>query len=384
MLVPCGLDLEVFEWDSEKSVIGASTLLQLDTLAITKWTETEIVGQVDLKTSLLSLKSSLQWRARLVFGDNRTTVNSFLFASASSTGKGNMSQGGTASKMLWIIPVAVAALLAVGFLVMLVCFVRVRRDRKQKSDVLLSHQEMDAQNEADIEKVEIAADLLPNSTGPAHLCSKSIKSEFSDGSAEEMWTLKCETDQTGEMVDVIELDGKEHTTTKVRALTTLHSILHKENSLLHPQLIQRQVAFGLSHVLSTLQTKDALTQLTFLPNQCLPTPESGEVKPWVADPPEQTMRKQFVCSRIKKYPDKGLKGHSVGSTLERVVDKQKREELGLLFQKSPTGNKNWRKLRSPKGQCEVELHEDVLIEPPLLQHSNENAILIFPTVVWQI
>ncbi|KAK2943941.1 hypothetical protein BLNAU_21144 [Blattamonas nauphoetae] len=262
MLVPCGLDVEVFEWDSEKSVKGASTLLQLDTLATTKWTETEIVGQVDLKTSLSSLNSSLQWRARLVFGDNLTTANSFLFASASSTGKGNMSQGGTSSKMLWIIPVAVAALLAVGFLVMLVCFVRVRRDRKQKSDVLLSHQEMDAQNEADIEKVEIAADLLPNSTGPAHLCSKSIKSEFSDGSAEEMWTLKCDSDQTGEMVDVIELDGKEHTATKVRALTTLHSKLHKENSLLHPQLIQRQVAFGLSQVLSTLQTKDALTQLT--------------------------------------------------------------------------------------------------------------------------
>ncbi|KAK2946897.1 hypothetical protein BLNAU_18196 [Blattamonas nauphoetae] len=262
MLVPCGLDVEVFEWDSEKSVKGASTLLQLDTLATTKWTETEIVGQVDLNTTLSSLNSSLQWRARLVFGDNRTTANSFLFASASSTGKGNMSQGGTSSKMLWIIPVAVAALLAVGFLVMLVCFVRVRRDRKQKSDVLLSHQEMDAQNEADIEKVEIADDLLPNSTGPAHLCSKSIKSEFSDGSAEELWTLKCDSDQTGDMVDVIELNGREHTATKIRVVTTLHSKLHKEKSELHPQLIQRQVAFGLSHVLSTLQTKDALTQLT--------------------------------------------------------------------------------------------------------------------------
>ncbi|KAK2942472.1 hypothetical protein BLNAU_22618 [Blattamonas nauphoetae] len=261
-LLPCDLDVEVFEWDSDKSMKGASTLLQLDTLAITKWNETEIVGQVDLKTSLSSLSSSLQWRARLVFGNNRTTSNSFLFASASSTGKGNMSQGGTSSKMLWIIPVAVAALLAVGFLVMLVCFVRVRRDRKQKSDVLLSHQEMDAQNEADIEKVEIADDLLPNSTGPAHLCSKSIKSEFSDGSAEEMWTLKCDSDQTGEMVDVIELNGREHTATKIRVVTTLHSKLHKEMSVLHPQLIQRQVAFGLSHVLSTLPAMDALTQLT--------------------------------------------------------------------------------------------------------------------------
>ncbi|KAK2944133.1 hypothetical protein BLNAU_20965 [Blattamonas nauphoetae] len=261
MLVPCGLDVEVFEWDSDKSVKGASTLLHLDTLATTKWTETEIVGQVDLNTSLLSLNSSLQWRARIVYGNNRTTSNSFLFASASSTGKGNISQGGTSSKMLWIIPIAVAAILAVGFLVM-VCFVRVRRDRKQKSDVLLSHQEMHTQNEADIEKVEIADDLLPNSTGPAHLCSKSIKSEFSDGSAEEMWTLKCDSDPTGEMVGVIELNGREHTATKIQVVTTLHSKLHKENSLLHPQLIQRQVAFGLSHVLSTLQTKDALTQLT--------------------------------------------------------------------------------------------------------------------------
>ncbi|KAK2947359.1 hypothetical protein BLNAU_17746 [Blattamonas nauphoetae] len=262
MLVPCGLDEEVFEWDSSKSVKGGSAHLSLHSLATTKWTSTEIVGQVDLNTSLSFLNSSLDWRARLVFGDNRTTSNSFLFASASSIGKGNMSQGGTVSKMLWIIPIAVAALLAVAFLVVLVCLVRVRRDRKQKSDGLLSHQEMDAQNEADVEKVEIEDGILPNTAVSAPLSSQPPQNEFSDVSTGKMWTLKCESDQTGEMVDVIELDGKEHTATKVRALTTLHSKLHKEKSLLHPQLIQRHVAFGLSQVLSTLTTKDALTQLT--------------------------------------------------------------------------------------------------------------------------
>ncbi|KAK2944301.1 hypothetical protein BLNAU_20797 [Blattamonas nauphoetae] len=262
MLVPCGLDVEVFEWDSSKSVKGESALLSLHSLATTKWTSTEIVGQVDLKTSLSSLKSSLDWRGRLVFGDNRTTSNSFLFASASSTGKGNMSQGGVASKMLWIIPIAVAALLAVAFLVVLVCLIRVRKDRKQKSDLLLSHQEMDAQNEVDIEKVEVTDGILPNSTGSAHLSSQGLQKGFSYASTGELSTLLYDSDLTGEMVDVIELDGKEHTATKVRAVTTLHSKLHKENALLHPQLIQRHIAFGLSQVLSTLQTKDALTQLT--------------------------------------------------------------------------------------------------------------------------
>ncbi|KAK2953942.1 hypothetical protein BLNAU_11044 [Blattamonas nauphoetae] len=117
MLVPCCLDVEVFEWDSSKSVQGGSALLSLHSLATTKWTETEIVGQVDLKTSLSSLNSSFEWRGRLVFGDNRTTSNSFLFASASSTGKGNMSQGGISSKLIWIIPVVVCVLLALILLI---------------------------------------------------------------------------------------------------------------------------------------------------------------------------------------------------------------------------------------------------------------------------
>ncbi|KAK2947351.1 hypothetical protein BLNAU_17738 [Blattamonas nauphoetae] len=134
MLVPCGLDVEVFEWDSSKSVKGESALLSLHSLATTKWTLTEIVGQVDLKTSLSSLKSSLDWRARLVFGDNRTTSNSFLFASASSTGKGNMSQGGVTSKLIWIIPVVVCVILALILLIILIVLARRRSTKKEKNE----------------------------------------------------------------------------------------------------------------------------------------------------------------------------------------------------------------------------------------------------------
>ncbi|KAK2944290.1 hypothetical protein BLNAU_20786 [Blattamonas nauphoetae] len=144
ILVPCGLDVEVFEWDSSKSVEGGSALLSLHSLATTKWTSTEIVGQVDLKTSLSSLNSSLEWRARLVFGDNRTTSNSFLFASASSTGKGNMSQGGVTSKMLWIIPVVVCALLALILLIVLIIFVTRRNKKKQNQQSLLMNEERSA------------------------------------------------------------------------------------------------------------------------------------------------------------------------------------------------------------------------------------------------
>ncbi|KAK2944300.1 hypothetical protein BLNAU_20796 [Blattamonas nauphoetae] len=120
----------------------------------------------------------------------------------------------------------------------------------------------DVQNEAEIEKVEATDGIQPNSTGSAHLSSQALHGELSDAPTGKMSTFMLESVHSGEMVDVIELDGKEHTATKVRAVTTLHSKLHKEKSLLHPQLIQRHLAFGLSQVLSTLQTKDALTQLT--------------------------------------------------------------------------------------------------------------------------
>ncbi|KAK2954401.1 hypothetical protein BLNAU_10733 [Blattamonas nauphoetae] len=144
MLVPCGLDVEVFEWDSSKSVQGGSALLSLHSLATTKWTSTEIVGQVDLKTSLSSLNSSLEWRARLVFGNNRTTTNSFLFASASSTGKGNMSQGGVSSHLVWIIPVVVCVLLALILLIVLIVLITRRNKKKQNQQSLLMNEERSA------------------------------------------------------------------------------------------------------------------------------------------------------------------------------------------------------------------------------------------------
>ncbi|KAK2942325.1 hypothetical protein BLNAU_22750 [Blattamonas nauphoetae] len=161
MLVPCGLDVEVFEWDSEKSVKGASTLLQLDTLAITKWTENEIVGQVDLKTSLSTLKSSLEWRARLVFGDNGTTSNSILFASASSTGKGNMSQGGTSSKILWIIPVVVCVILALILLIGLIILAKRQSMKKKNNQSLLANENSTMEMDEVIVKEE---EDVPDST----------------------------------------------------------------------------------------------------------------------------------------------------------------------------------------------------------------------------
>ncbi|KAK2943403.1 hypothetical protein BLNAU_21713 [Blattamonas nauphoetae] len=160
MLVPCGLDVEVFEWDSEKSE-GCINSLQLDTLAITKWTENEIVGQVDLKTSLSTLKSSLEWRARLVFGDNGTTSNSILFASASSTGKGNMSQGGTSSKILWIIPVVVCVILALILLIGLIILAKRQSMKKKNNQSLLANENSTMEMDEVIVKEE---EDVPDST----------------------------------------------------------------------------------------------------------------------------------------------------------------------------------------------------------------------------
>ncbi|KAK2953886.1 hypothetical protein BLNAU_11146 [Blattamonas nauphoetae] len=42
-LMPCGLLLEVFEWDSSKSVEGKSELVDLSISTATHWNETEIM-----------------------------------------------------------------------------------------------------------------------------------------------------------------------------------------------------------------------------------------------------------------------------------------------------------------------------------------------------
>ncbi|KAK2955240.1 hypothetical protein BLNAU_9792 [Blattamonas nauphoetae] len=147
-LMPCGLSLEVFEWDSSKSIEGKSELVVLSASTATHWNETEIIIPIS-EIVITNLTKTMEWRGRLVFGNGVRTSNWMV---VSGLGSGNKSLGGTESK--WWIPVIISlscALLVSLVIIVCVCLLRKRRSNQK---ALLSSEEMSpAQVEFD-EKME--------------------------------------------------------------------------------------------------------------------------------------------------------------------------------------------------------------------------------------
>ncbi|KAK2954414.1 hypothetical protein BLNAU_10582 [Blattamonas nauphoetae] len=127
LLIPCGLDLEVFEWITTKTTSqeGNSTTLILTDSSITSWNESLL--SFSAQESVIALDATHEWRARLLFGDGERTSNWVRLKVSESAAKLAL----TKQAMKWIIPVA-ASFLAL-LLILVIVFVICRR-RKQKGD----------------------------------------------------------------------------------------------------------------------------------------------------------------------------------------------------------------------------------------------------------
>ncbi|KAK2958977.1 hypothetical protein BLNAU_5993 [Blattamonas nauphoetae] len=137
MLIPCGLSLEVFEWNKAKDEKGKSEIVELSTDKTTKWTETEIVAKLSTETDVTNFSSSLEWRGRLVYGDG---VVGSEWMVISGSGSGNKAEGGAGSK--WWLPVIIvlSCALLISLVITLICC-----RRRQKTKLLLSNQELEGQ-----------------------------------------------------------------------------------------------------------------------------------------------------------------------------------------------------------------------------------------------
>ncbi|KAK2945215.1 hypothetical protein BLNAU_19855 [Blattamonas nauphoetae] len=170
MLMPCGLSLEVFEWNKAKDVKGKSDIVELSTDKTTKWTETEIVAKLSTETDVKNLSSSLEWRSRLLFGDGVVRSEWMVIGGA---GSGNKVEGGVGS--MWWLPVIIvlACALLVSLVVALICC-----GRRQKAKLLLSNQELDGQQmEEMIVKEEESPDmpLFPKSTDVSLIAAETMR-----------------------------------------------------------------------------------------------------------------------------------------------------------------------------------------------------------------
>ncbi|KAK2943538.1 hypothetical protein BLNAU_21555 [Blattamonas nauphoetae] len=123
-LIPCSLFLKVFEMGKDGKEVN-STQIPLTVDSATSFSETKMV--VTLPSSVFnSLDDSLEWRGRLVFGENETTTDSFLIQQSSS---GRFAQ--SMKDMKWWIPLVVVVSCALLALILIVVLLMRRRNKNK-------------------------------------------------------------------------------------------------------------------------------------------------------------------------------------------------------------------------------------------------------------
>ncbi|KAK2947381.1 hypothetical protein BLNAU_17701 [Blattamonas nauphoetae] len=176
-LMPCGLSLEVFEWESSKSVEGKSELVDLSPSTATLWNETAIMIPFP-KLEVARLNKKMELRGRLVFGNGERTSNWMV---VSGLGSGNKSEGGIGSK--WWIPVIICLSCALLVSLVIVVCVCLHRKRRSNQKALLSSEEMSPAQVEFVEKMEENDPITnpPNSalsslpSGKVIVCNESLE-----------------------------------------------------------------------------------------------------------------------------------------------------------------------------------------------------------------
>ncbi|KAK2956351.1 hypothetical protein BLNAU_8718 [Blattamonas nauphoetae] len=142
-LIPCSLFLKVIEVEKEGTEVK-STPIPLTVNSATSFTETKIVFTLP-SSSLESLDDSLEWRGRLVFGENHSTADSFVIQQSSS---GRFAQT-VKDNMKWWIPLVVVLSCALLALILLVILFLRRRNKNKgaEGENFVEQQEMDRPEE---------------------------------------------------------------------------------------------------------------------------------------------------------------------------------------------------------------------------------------------
>ncbi|KAK2960870.1 hypothetical protein BLNAU_4267 [Blattamonas nauphoetae] len=255
-LMPCGLSLEVFEWDSSKSVEGKSELVDLSTSTATHWNETEIKIAFSAG-DVAELNRKMEWRGRLVFGNGLRTSNWMVVSGLSS---GNKSLGGVGSKW-WI---AVIISLSCGLLVsvMLVVCVCLRRKRHSSRNELLKNEEMSAGQVEEEEKME-EHDSIRDAQNSALSSLPSAKEKQGTVFGETRFGSEEVIAPTLSCVEVIVCNEKMERSVAVET-DTLFNALHNGHS---PRFVEKGkvgsgIAGGLVRLVEMKVMADVLTRLS--------------------------------------------------------------------------------------------------------------------------
>ncbi|KAK2962033.1 hypothetical protein BLNAU_3089 [Blattamonas nauphoetae] len=269
VLMPCGLGLEVVEWDEKKKVEKRSTRMDLTGLNSSEWTETSVSFKLN-RSSIKNIDHSLELHAKLSFGQNQSTDNFFLLKLSDATAKKAHTLEQAKKMMVWLIPVivVVVALLLVLLLV-LIC----RRKRQQKRDAenLIKNREMDPQESLAVEKYDdhnvIVVPMDADHTN--NMIHHNVPNTMGSHAVPQEDTLnKMDNAQSGEGVHgyaktkMAVRCGEELVEVPVNVNNTLYNRLHKGGPPLDTQNVFRMITRGLAQLAKHNPQMPILTRLS--------------------------------------------------------------------------------------------------------------------------
>ncbi|KAK2948051.1 hypothetical protein BLNAU_16998 [Blattamonas nauphoetae] len=144
-MIPCGLGLEVTELDDTTNKTRNTTILDIDTLSPTFSSDTTLSFVITLDHIKSTLDATFEWHARLAFGRNKTTEESFVLKKSLAAIKRARSLDQAKKTLPWLIPVLVFAVAALVVIFIIVCCAFHRRHSKKESN--LDKKEMEVEGD---------------------------------------------------------------------------------------------------------------------------------------------------------------------------------------------------------------------------------------------
>ncbi|KAK2944428.1 hypothetical protein BLNAU_20632 [Blattamonas nauphoetae] len=229
LLIPCGLWVEVFEWNEKTKRETGKVEVGLSKVSIEKWNETSLTLTLSEDTLRKSLDAEQEWRLRVMFGSG-VSGEDWVRVKMSVVAE---RKAQAVESLKWVIPVAAGVIM--GIVVVLIVIVCCRRKMKTKStekEELMAHQELDCVDEKMFvdESVNIMGDRTGNHLQPSTLIGsnedgnevRKEKTEVRENEKKEEDPLKsieflCEAVKCGDKFDVYIVDKRQ----------TLHDRIHK-------------------------------------------------------------------------------------------------------------------------------------------------------------
>ncbi|KAK2945469.1 hypothetical protein BLNAU_19598 [Blattamonas nauphoetae] len=254
-MIPCGLYLEVFEMEKDKSE-GESERVELSFDTTDSFNDTHITLFIAL-TLLSSLNDALEWRGRLVFGLNETTSEWFLVQKSSVD---RMTQS-SLDNMKWWLPLVIVLLCCAIFAVVVVIVI-LRRRQKQKAGKTPN----DPEEMIDEEKIDNQINSIPQNpiqTSAGILKGKSLTQNCGDDSNQSTKMLGFPGGSVSreQFVDVMDVGSGQ--TKEVVKMETLFERLHKHKTgIVGKRQRQIELARGLQKIGKTNGNAWILQKLT--------------------------------------------------------------------------------------------------------------------------